>query len=95
MGGILDMSGNKITNLANPTDSLDSVNKKYVDESLPFKKVKIADNLNLSFSGSTTLRINYPSGFTISDVLNSKFVSCEFFNISIPAQETIYLGSDY
>lgn len=32
MGGILDMSGNKITNLANPTESLDSANKKYVDE---------------------------------------------------------------
>lgn len=32
MSGILDMSGNKITNLAYPTDSLDSANKKYVDE---------------------------------------------------------------
>ena len=32
MSGILDMSGNKITNLAYPTESLDSTNKKYVDE---------------------------------------------------------------
>ena len=35
MSGILDMSGNKITNLAYPTESLDSANKKYVDDHVP------------------------------------------------------------
>lgn len=41
MGGILDMSGNKITNLANPTDSFDSANKKYVDESQMFEIITV------------------------------------------------------
>lgn len=94
MSGSIDMGNNKITNLSDPTDSLDSANKKYVDESSPFKKVKIADNLNLSFSGAKTLQINYPTGFTVSDVLNVKFVLYEFFNIFVTPQNTFYLGSD-
>lgn len=93
MGGVLDMNGNKITNLAYPTDSLDSVNKKYVDESSPFKKVKIADNLNFSFTGPKTLTINYPNGFTMYDTLNSKFVLFEFLNLSVSGGTNLYLGT--
>ena len=95
MGGILDMSGNKITNLAYPTESLDSANKKYVDESLVFKKIKIADNLDLSFSGEKSFQINYPSGFTVYDILNVKFVLYEFFNLSLLTRNDFCLGLNY
>ena len=95
MSGPINMGNNKITNLADPTDSLDSANKKYVDESSPFKKVKLVDNLNLSFSGGKSFTINYPSGFTVSDILNAKFVLYEFFNFSIPRQQQFCLGSNY
>lgn len=94
MSGPIDMGNNKITNLADPTNSLDSANKKYVDESSPFKKVKIADNLNLSFSKEAKiLQINYPSGFTFSDVLNAKFILYEFSNLSVARQNSLILGA--
>ena len=32
MAGPLNMSNNKITNLAQPTDDKDGVNKKYIDD---------------------------------------------------------------
>ena len=32
MAGPLNMSNNKITNLAKPTDDKDGVNKKYIDD---------------------------------------------------------------
>lgn len=89
----VNLNSNRIINLASPQNDMDAVNKLYVNESLVFKKVKIADNLNLSFSEATSLQINYPSGFTISDVLNAKFVLYEFFNLSIPSQNSFYLGS--
>lgn len=84
MSGQINMGNNKITNLADPTNPLDSANKKYVDENHTFKKVKIVDNLNLSFKGLKNITTNYPDGFTISDVLNSKFVSFEFLNLHAP-----------
>lgn len=48
MSGPINMGNNKITNLADPTDSLDSVNKKYVDESGLFKVVNAISNYNLA-----------------------------------------------
>ncbi len=48
MSGPIDMGNNKVTNLADPTDSLDSANKKYVDESQMFKIVNAISNYNLA-----------------------------------------------
>lgn len=48
MSGPINMGNNKITNLADPTDSLDSANKKYVDESQMFKVVNAISNYNLA-----------------------------------------------
>lgn len=48
MSGPINMGNNKITNLADPTDSLDSVNKKYVDESQMFKIVNAISNYSLA-----------------------------------------------
>lgn len=93
MSGPINMGNNKITNLADPTDSLDSANKKYVDDSLPFKKIKIADNLNLSFSGGKELTLNYPTGFTTSDSFNTKFILCEIFNFNTSDRNSFAFGT--
>lgn len=92
MGGILDMSGNKITNLANPTDSLDSANKKYVDENNVFKKVKVVDNINLSILESTNIDFSFPAEFTSDDLYDVKFVLYEFSNLSLPSQDGFFAG---
>ena len=89
MSGPINMGNNKITNLADPTNSLDSANKKYVDESSPFKKVKVLDNQRLNFNGSTILNFSYPAGFTDDDIIKLKFVLLEFHNITA---KDIYFG---
>ena len=79
MGGILDMSGNKITNLADPTNSLDSANKKYVDESSSFKKVKVVNNRNITATDTngTIVECDIPEGYTLSDFLRFKAIGHE------------------
>lgn len=94
MGGILDMSGNKITNLAYPTESLDSANKKYVDENNVFKKVKVVDNINLSILESTNINFSFPAEFTSDDLYDVKFVLYEFSNLSLPSQNGFYAGAN-
>ena len=57
MGGVLDMNGNKITNLAYPTESLDSANKKYVDDSQMFEIITVKSG-KLNNSGNKFNDIN-------------------------------------
>ena len=59
MSGPIDMGNNKITNLADPTDSLDSVNKKYVDESQSLIFEKIITDYNLSGKAAGDFYIPY------------------------------------
>lgn len=60
MSGAIDMGNNKITNLADPTDSLDSANKKYVDEKVGtwntlFEKEEVWSDSGPSYSHQKTL----------------------------------------
>lgn len=93
MGGILDMSGNKITNLANPTESLDSANKKYVDESHLFKKIQILDKFNTSFDGRKNITVTLPVGFSLDNILNVNFILYELYNVTEVAGGTISAGT--
>lgn len=92
MGGILDMSGNKITNLANPTESLDSANKKYVDESHLFKKIQILDKFNTSFNGRKDITATLPVGFSLDNILNVNFILYELYNVTEIAGGAIGAG---
>ena len=60
-------NSNRIINLASPQNNTDAVNKKYVDESLVFKKIKIADNLNLE---DIAMMILYSSCAELETILN-------------------------
>ncbi len=56
MSGPINMGNNKITNLADPTDSLDSVNKKYVDEFVDNKWVnRGTKTFNFGSTGTKTV----------------------------------------
>ena len=45
ISGDLDMQGNRIIDVKNPSDSLDAVNRKYVNKRLEFKTKLLADKL--------------------------------------------------
>ena len=69
MSGSINMGNNKITNLADPTDSLDSANKKYVDESGLFKVVNAISNYNLAGkSGSFYPEADVSSKMTLEEL---------------------------
>ena len=72
---------------------LDSANKKYVDESSSFKKVKVIDNSNLSFTEQANINFGLPSGFTVDDLYNIKFILYEFYNITLPSKNGFYAGN--
>ena len=92
MGGILDMSWNKITNLANPTESLDSANKKYVDESHLFKKIQILDKFNTSFNERKDITVTLPDGFSLDNILNVNFILYELYDVTEAAGGAISAG---
>lgn len=83
MSGPINMGNNKITNLADPADPFDSVNKKYVDENSVFKKIKIIDNSHVSIQSndSDICNFTFPSGFTENDMFNVTGIKLELKNV--------------
>ena len=91
MGGILDMSGNKITNLANPTESLDSANKKYVDDSQMFEIITVKSGI-LNDSGK---RFNH---FAMNNITTNQYLRIVGFkfDFNIPADSSSsYFGISF
>ena len=87
MSGSIDMGNNKITNLANPTNPLDSANKKYVDESgLIFEKLK---TLDIRAMGSGSNSISCPVISMIGTVIGFLYKIINFYSSSDSA---LYAG---
>ena len=60
--GLVDMMGNKVVNLATPTDDFDGATKKYVDDkTTPVKKIKCDSFVFNSCSGGATVSLNKSS----------------------------------
>ena len=96
MTGPIDMGNNKITNLADPTDSLDSANKKYVDESSTFKRIEIIKDSNKTLvNGSNEITAQLPIGYSVKDFITVKFIELKFKNISIFNKSFYLYYNDY
>ena len=105
MSGPINMGNNKITNLADPTDSLDSANKKYVDENSMFKKIKVFSNKSIvTTSSGTTKSISYtfPTNFSNDQIKRivgaifefKNFASGDTINLDFYQAKTTIVGSD-
>lgn len=80
MSGPINMGGNKITNLANPTADSDAANKKYVDESgLIFEKLK---TINISTMSGGINEISCPAISMIGTVIGFFYKIINFYSSS-------------
>lgn len=88
MSGPINMGNNKITNLADPTDSLDSANKKYVDGS-----TSLIYSDWITFEHSVSNFIASPSNiydYNIKDVNGNENYEVGHDFIQIQVSETFY-----
>lgn len=96
MSGPINMGNNRITNLADPINSLDSANKKYVDDSQSLKKIKMVNNLHVSLKTNQFLEFSFtfPSGFNESDIFNVIGIKLDLRNVNSAAGgDLLFSGS--
>lgn len=79
MGGILDMNGNKITNLPTPTSNSEPATKEYVDSAQQFDVIEAFNGDIPKNKKQVSLNLN---NLTKTDLMKASFMVFKFSNIA-------------